>query len=1130
MKCTLTECTEETAMHSMETTKLSSRVFTVLKAVCDCSTAFYAYVDEAPALDESASLLHDQVNNLQRSIASVDSALREPSLKQHDDLPLWRSVGESISECQSTMDQLTRRLREVCQANVADALLLPPEEMNRIRAQVQMHQSAMHVILQVTATLASGTVPQLKAEQLDPRVEVLADRVTILRSSASAAEEGSADTTSTHERLAQAAMTVASRARAISSSKSTAWFSSTSQPDVKHLEVPKSAKRSTMTTTIGSELGEPLSEEARKRISVWMAQGDAPVPPVPQHPLLPVEKGLADAELAVSPKTEYPPLASNLLAAPVDSDDILSDDEDEMEIEVTQQYLREGRIRAEAGNYQQAEAFLRKGLAKAMSLTGKPEGISTSDITLEIARACFEQDQMAEALQLTDQLVRQTPEDDRDRVRLLTASHLRAQVLLRQGLFDSASRQCKKTLHGRRRLGGKDSAYYESVALLAAIYEAQGDEIEALTYASFLPSDFAKPNFKLPNPGLALRQPTGDTLDGEDGSSMDKIRPLQKSRGFTKSCDTLTSLTSLLTDPATRDADTESVVSTDPSVSHTSSTRHDSHQSTDRTSVYSANDGDRGNLSPKPLKIASPTFLPYRPSAPSRPGSGARMSLHSVSEEKEVYFPPVPAQPLASVEKEVVVQPNHGLGIAGSEGKIVVTRGSSDDRQADWAKMPVSELDKPFSTLESGSQLFVASRRQSFQPGLSPQTRATALRLLEQHGFSLTAPHDWTYEFFWAASKGHDSITQLLLTDWQYQKPSKLGSLRHRATTEHSRVQVDFCDPRKRTALHLAAIHGQSKVAQALLDAGASCTPRMDGDTSADSATPRRTALEAALAHGFVETVDVFISNGCYDESKDEQGWTLLHQAAFHGHQRLFVAMLNKYPNGVGAQTYAGRTALHLAAQEGRESLVQLLLRRNVDLDARDVDKMTPLFLATAGGHQSCVETLLKSGADARGVDMRELGVLHLAAREGHSSLFPLLIAKGGELEAGDEHMRRPLHHAASNNRLTALQRLLQIGADTRARDRNGCTAMHLASETGHVAIVEALLSSGTDVDLRDKAGMTPLMLSARGGHRGVVMALLPQTAGIDWKDQSGSSALQYADNNEHTAVKKLLQLNGAVG
>lgn len=96
----------------------------------------------------------------------------------------------------------------------------------------------------------------------------------------------------------------------------------------------------------------------------------------------------------------------------------------------------------------------------------------------------------------------------------------------------------------------------------------------------------------------------------------------------------------------------------------------------------------------------------------------------------------------------------------------------------------------------------------------------------------------------------------------------------------------------------------------------------------------------------------------------DEQapnGNTALMMAAFQKNKPAVLAMLEK-----GAQVNRpGWTALHYAAAAGDTGIMKLLLERSAYIDAESPTGTTPLMLAAREGQEEAVQLLLEEGADA---------------------------------------------------------------------------------------------------------------------------------------------------------------------
>ena len=84
-------------------------------------------------------------------------------------------------------------------------------------------------------------------------------------------------------------------------------------------------------------------------------------------------------------------------------------------------------------------------------------------------------------------------------------------------------------------------------------------------------------------------------------------------------------------------------------------------------------------------------------------------------------------------------------------------------------------------------------------------------------------------------------------------------------------------------------------------------------------------------------------------------------------------------------------------------------------MNAKDEDSWTPLHSAVAGGHKDVVELLIAKGADVNAKD-EEYGAipLHHAAQAGHKEIVELLIAAGADVNAKNKDGKTPLDWAVA--------------------------------------------------------------------------------------------------------------------
>jgi ankyrin len=90
--------------------------------------------------------------------------------------------------------------------------------------------------------------------------------------------------------------------------------------------------------------------------------------------------------------------------------------------------------------------------------------------------------------------------------------------------------------------------------------------------------------------------------------------------------------------------------------------------------------------------------------------------------------------------------------------------------------------------------------------------------------------------------------------------------------------------------------------------------------------------------------------------------------------------------------TTNGSTALHVAALEGHQGIMALLLANGADVEqARTDNHVTALHVAAFQGHREIVALLLKHGADKTARATTGQRPMDLARQQGHSALIPLL-------------------------------------------------------------------------------------------------------------------------------------------
>jgi len=329
------------------------------------------------------------------------------------------------------------------------------------------------------------------------------------------------------------------------------------------------------------------------------------------------------------------------------------------------------------------------------------------------------------------------------------------------------------------------------------------------------------------------------------------------------------------------------------------------------------------------------------------------------------------------------------------------------------------------------------------------------------------------------------------------------------------------------------------------------------------SRTPDReqfSALHCASYFGIAEITNTLIKTNRWDlNQRDGAGVTPLIWAARYGHEevvRLFLRKKHAQPDQ--QDTNYGRTALSWAAENGHEGVVRLFLgprfadpgsgghrwgkgsrvvgllfgRRYINPDSLGKSGRTPLSLAAGNGHEGIVRILLgREDVNPETLDT-EYGQTPLswAAKDGRERVVKLLLErKDVNPNSPSKSGRTPLSWAAENGREGVVKLLLGRGDVDVNRDSSsepGLTPLWWAARNGHEGIVKLLLERGdVSPDTPDAVyGQTPLSWAAGKGHEGVARLLLRRgDVNPDNSIKSGRTPLSRAAGNGHEGIVKLL-------
>jgi ankyrin repeat protein len=219
-------------------------------------------------------------------------------------------------------------------------------------------------------------------------------------------------------------------------------------------------------------------------------------------------------------------------------------------------------------------------------------------------------------------------------------------------------------------------------------------------------------------------------------------------------------------------------------------------------------------------------------------------------------------------------------------------------------------------------------------------------------------------------------VTPYDFTVDDYIEAASLGQIQAVNTFLEAGMSVDAEDAEGTTALLKAARSGHAPMVQHLLANGADVNyvgPGWD------------TPLIAASENGDPATIKFLLDAGAAPAQKNENNWTALGTAAFHGNADAIdlLAPASRDPLD---------EALHLASLQGHVEAIDRLLNHGASVFARSAgDFRTPLMFAAANGHLDAVKILLQNGANRFALDEHDLTAQELAIEGGFEDVTTYL-------------------------------------------------------------------------------------------------------------------------------------------
>ncbi|MCP3924754.1 MAG: DUF1566 domain-containing protein [Desulfobacterales bacterium] len=308
------------------------------------------------------------------------------------------------------------------------------------------------------------------------------------------------------------------------------------------------------------------------------------------------------------------------------------------------------------------------------------------------------------------------------------------------------------------------------------------------------------------------------------------------------------------------------------------------------------------------------------------------------------------------------------------------------------------------------------------------------------------------------------------------------------------------------------------------------------------------TPLHRAVRLNKIELAKILIENKASMEIKNKNGNTPVLTASTRKNSSDMIKLLATMGANLKVKTKKGNSILHELIEKAEKSrykrkelrkLIELLIAKGADVNAKNQAKQTPLMLADSKEYMDISDIFYKAGAknkktqlhlalikknyskarrlindaktDIHQKDLNGRTALHWAVIKNDSSSTYSLLKNGADPNSKDKAGKTPIYYAVSKGRYYRLKNLIENGGKVKTKYKKQ-SLLHIASDKKqsyvNKKVLDLLIKKGINVNSKNGAGLTPLHIVASGGSTYIAEFLINKKAKLEIKDNIGWTPL----------------------